>query len=144
MLSGAARSWAAGTNPYEVADRKQQLVRAGAPDSLVQHQDVNPCLYFISAMPLSSLHCLDSVQVANVPWALTGCSVFAASLVVLFRATPLTVQQRWTCAAVSLLFCPTYVGMLYGNPSVVTCSFVVLSIFLAIELRLVINGLLLG
>lgn len=129
-LYAAARCWTAGEDPYLVTNLKEQLTQARAPDSLIRQQDVNPCLYFLSAMPLVASIAWLRWSVATVVWCVLSLAFFAASLLVTFRQVRLSVHSRWICCSLSLLFCPAYAGMLYENPSVLACSLVALIVFL--------------
>lgn len=142
-LYAAARSWTVGVDPYPAADRKDQLRQAGAPDSLIRQQDVNPCLYLISAMPLIASIAWLPWPAANVVWSLLSVGTFAASLLIIVNRTRLSPQSKWICCSLSLLFCPAYVGSLYENPSVLVCSSVALIVFLP-ETRYGLIGVLLG
>ncbi len=125
-LYAAARCWTVGADPYRTPNLKKQLVATGAPDSLVRQQDVNPCLYFLSAMPLVAAVAMLPWRIATVVWCLLCLVSFAASLLVIFRQTPLSFCSKWICCSLALLFCPVYVGLLYENPSVLACSLVAL------------------
>ncbi len=140
----AARCWTFHENPYDAAQLKNQLEQAAAPPALVSQQDVNPCLYFISAMPLIAPVTWMSWKPANVTWCLAGLVSFAAALLAILARTRLSNRAKWVVAGLSLLFCPTYVGVLYGNPAVIAISLVTLAVCFALDRRLWSCGILLG
>lgn len=143
-LYAAGRCWLAGENPYESTDLKKQLAQSGAPAGLIDHQDVNPSLYFVTAMPLVALLAPLPWNAANVAWCLLSVASFAISLLMIIKHSDLRGPSRWLVACASLLFCPTYVGVLYGNPAVLTSSLVLLVVLFSLDGRWSMGGLLLG
>lgn len=142
-LYAAGRSWIAGTDPYEVTNLKQQLSESGAPASLVQQQDVNPCLYLVSAMPLVAVIAWLPWHVATVAFCVLCLGILAASLWCVIAQTSLSSRKKWICYSLSLVFCPVYVGMLYENPTCLVCGLVALAIFLP-HTSDIVRGILLG
>ncbi len=140
----AARCWMNGENPYENSGLEKQLRESGAPQNIIDHQSVNPCLYFVSALPIVSLVAWLPWKAANVTWCVLLLGAFAASLFVLVKRTNMPAATRWIFTSAALLFCPTYVGVMYGNPAVLTASVVALAICINCKRRFWAGGLLLG
>jgi hypothetical protein len=138
----AARCWLHHENPYEPADLTRELVRSGTPPSAIDEQDRHASLYLIPFMPLVAVLAWLPWTAANVAWCLLSLGCFAASIVALLQDVPLSGAGKWIAASICLFFSPTYVGVLNGNPSVLSISITILSLHFAIRKRLWLSGLL--
>lgn len=143
-LYASTRCWAKGENPYDRAELKQELAVTGAPDRLIYQQNLNPPVYLLSAMPIIDAVAWLPWGAANVSWSLLSLTLFALSLVTILNRAQLSSSSKWIVASLSLAFCPTYVGLLGGNPSVISISLLALSICLSLDGRPIVSGVLLA
>lgn len=140
----AARCWMHGENPYNPEALKKELHEAGATPRLEYQQDLNPSVYLVTAMPLVAAVAWVRWPAANIMWCLLSLGVFAASLIVILRHAKLSKTSKWIFGSIALAFSPTYVGLLRGNPSVLSISLVTLALCVSIDRRTRIAGALLG
>lgn len=140
----AGRCWLHGSNPYDRASLKAELIAAGAPSGIQHDQDINPSVYLPAAMPWMVPFAMLPWKIANALWCLLLVVAFALSVRVLLRHSGLTRSHQWLAWAAILLFSPTYVGIYDGNPGVLAISLTTLSICLAVAESCLASGLLLG
>ncbi len=140
----AARCWIHGTNPYDRASLKAELVSAGAPPDLQRDQDINPSVYLPAALPWTSALAWLRWEKANLLWCLLSVAMFGWSLWKILAVVQVSAPVKWLLAAAALLFSPTYVGVYDGNPSVINISLITLAVCLAIGGSEIASGLLFG
>ena len=141
-IYAASRCWMHGEDPYARADLTLELVRSGAPAPLILDQDRHSSLYPLTAMPFVAPFALLPWAAANTTWCLFSLGCFAASLAALLRELRISQAGKWVAASVCLLFSPTYVGILNGNPSVFAISLTILSVHFVLRKRPLIAGIL--
>ncbi|HEY7209091.1 MAG TPA: glycosyltransferase family 87 protein [Bryobacteraceae bacterium] len=124
----AARCWLHAANPYERANLKDELARAGAPASIQSDQDVNPSVYLPSALLLMTPLAWMPWTAANVAWCLLSLALWALALWKILARTSLSARAKWLAVAGALVFSPSYVGIYDGNPGVIVISLVTLAI----------------
>lgn len=140
----AARCWMRGENLYNPKELKKELREAGATPRLEYQQDLNPSVYLVTAMPLLATIAWLRWPAANIVWSLLSLALFAASLIVVLKYTELSNANKWLFGSVALAFSPTYVGLLRGNPSVLSISLVTLALCVSVDRRTPIAGALLA
>jgi hypothetical protein len=140
----AARCWLHGENPYDAQALKKELREVGATPRLEQQQDLNPSVYLVSAMPLVAPISLLRWPAANVVWCLLSLAFFAASLIMVLENTKLSMWSKWIFGSIALVFSPTYVGLLRGNPSVLSIGLVTMALCAWLRGHRWLPGILLG
>lgn len=141
----AARCWMHGKNPYDHAAFAQEFVcRAGGPPTLVPTEESQPSVYPPTAMPILATLAWLPWASANVVWCFLSITVFAASLLPVFRSAELSGWRKWVLGSVVLAYSPTHTGIATGNPSVITNGFIGLAVYFSMMNRPLISGILLG
>lgn len=82
--------------------------------------------------------------VANIAWCMLSLACFALSVLALLRNLLLSGAGKCVAASICLFFSPTYVGVINGNPSVVSIGLTILSLHFAIHKRPWMSGVLFG
>jgi hypothetical protein len=129
-IYAASRCWMQRENPYNPSAIAFELSRAGAPAALIREQERHVSAYPISVMPLAAVFARLPWTAANLTWCLLSLGLFAASIIVLSQVF-VSVSGKFAAASCCLFFCPTYVGVLNGNPSVAAISLTILSLYFA-------------
>jgi len=133
-----------GKNLYDRTELEEALIGAGAPPRLIDQQNLNPAVYLVTAIPLIAPIAWLPWSAANIAWCLLSLLFFALSLLAIIRHAHLPLAGKWIFASLSLAFCPVYVGLLRGNPSVLSISLTVLAVCLSRDNKMWMSGILLG
>jgi hypothetical protein len=140
---GAARCWLHGENPYDMGQVRDTLRKAGDKPPL-PYSDPPPSVYLPTTLPVVASVAWLSWIPARLIWCLLSVSVFACSLLLVFRNVDLPPPGKFLLGAAVLFFSPTTSGLSTGNLSVFSCSLVILAVYLAFRERWIGSGLLLG
>jgi len=148
-IYSAARCWMKGRNPYDHKQMAEEFVlSAHGPRDAVPVRKTHPSVYPPTAMPIIATVAWLPWREAILTWCLVSLVVFGLSVVLTIRSAASSVDLSKNgillLLAGMLLYSPTQSGFAYGNPSVLVCSLVALSIYLSLERRFVISGVLLG
>ncbi len=143
-IYAAARCLLHGENPYERAALKSELFEAGASAGIQSDQDVNPSVYLPSALVWMCMLGVFPWATANSLWTALLAVCFAFSVSAIVQQTFVPEEHRWMVWVAAFLFCPTYVGVYDGNPSVLAISLTMLALCFASRSSELISGVLLG
>ena len=125
LIFTAARCWLHGTNPYAPADLAIAAHAAGLQLNAA-HFVTNPSIYFPPALALVSPLALLPWPIAKAIWLIGLLALTLGSIVLVARRA-----KGWQLAVASLLlaFAPLHTGLGKGQPSVLVCGLLVLSLF---------------
>lgn len=140
----ATRCWTHGENPFDRDLLRDQLIRSGAPWALIEEQSRHLALYPVTTLPFVVLISWLPWNIANAVWSGLSLLLFALSLFFLLNDTNLNAANKGIAASACLLFSPTYVGLINGNPSVPSIALTILAIHFALRRQFGLAGILLG
>jgi hypothetical protein len=125
LVFTAARCWLHGMNPYSANDLAVTAQAAGLHVT-AQHFITSPSVYMPSAFALLAPLALLPWNIAQTLWLACLVALSAWSIVLLAR-----MAKGWELAAGSFLlaFAPLHTGLNKGQPSVLVCALICLSIF---------------
>jgi hypothetical protein len=121
----AARAWLHGVNPYLPHDLAATAQAAGI--SVTPHAFVtSPSVYLPPALPIVALFALMPWMAAKALWLACLLGLTFWSIVVFAR---MATKSTLPVASFLLAFAPLHAGLSKGQPSVMVCGFLFLSLF---------------